>query len=95
MRNDVMSGGYRIANLNSTGSTVTTQLSVTGARQLNRLGDKGATYRHEFLGFDAGGAADAAWILKRSQTLTMEYLQQDIARARRVKLRGQRPVSTT
>ncbi len=92
MRNDVLSGGYSITNLNKSQSYVTTQLSVTGARQLNRLGSKGnaAIYRHEFLGFDGGGRADAKWILDRSHVLILDYLKQDIARAQRKQLKGVR-----
>lgn len=92
MRNAVMSGGYRVSSINGTGNAVTTQLSVTGARQLNRISDEhhGATYRREFLGFDAGGKKDAEWILARTNELAMQYLRKDMERARKKVLVRQR-----
>ena len=77
MRSLVLGGGYAISNL-AGDEAVTTQFSVTGANILNRLGGNKSVYRQEFLGFDRGGKADAAWLKTRSNELAWERIKKEV-----------------
>ena len=87
MMRATLGGGWNITNKNAT-DEVTTEMAITGARQLNMLGAKGAQYRKEFLGFKDGGARDAAWIQHRVQILIHAEVVKEIQRAQRRVLRA-------
>lgn len=82
MKRAVTGGGFSIVGRNKS-TDVTTVLAITGARILNEMGDAGQIYRDEFLGFDGGGKRDAEWIQNRTQTLLLQYMIDDMARASR------------
>lgn len=90
MRRSVMGGGYSITGKNGGDTVVTTQMSITGARILNRLADPWRTiYTREFLGLDRGGRRDAVWITERANALTKDYLFKELTTARKTFLSAQ------
>jgi hypothetical protein len=88
MRRAVLSNGWRIQNKNNGGDAVETEMTITGARGLNRIkAPFGDVYRREFLGFDRGGRGDAQWIEKRAAELFRDALVAEIQKAQKRELR--------
>ncbi|MBA3685243.1 MAG: hypothetical protein H0W72_08385 [Planctomycetes bacterium] len=80
--------GHRVSNKNGGSGDVVAQLTVTGARILNRRPE----YRAEFLNLNRGGrgqdATSARWITGRAIDLMRRYLQEFLTRPRRAKGRA-------
>ena len=87
MKRTVLSpGGVDITNANG-GATVTTRISISGARILNMLARTHPEYRQQFLAFDRGGRKDAELIERESNELALKYILEEVAKARKRKLR--------
>jgi len=83
MRRAVLNDGWRIRARNGT-DEVTTEFTITGARQLNRIkAPYGQVYRSEFLGFSMGGHRDGEWINARVLELSIPLIVAEISKAQK------------
>lgn len=73
--------GYQLANIRDEGGTVTTKLSLPGARMLNAIKKpKGAIYRAEFLQLSARAKHQGDAIVARALDILINLLREHLAK---------------
>ena len=82
--------GYQLKNVRDDGGTVTTQMTLPGARILNRIRKpKGAIYRTEFLQLAGRAKHQADAIVARALEILLELLRDHLAKQRKRKVQVQ------
>jgi hypothetical protein len=82
--------GFQLRNLREEGGTVTTQLTLPGARILNRIRKpKGAIYRSEFLQLAGRAKHQADAIVARALEILIELLREHLAKQPKRKVKVQ------
>lgn len=81
--------GYQLANVRDEGGTVTTKMSLPGARILNRIRKpKGAIYRAEFLQLAARAKHQGDAIVARALEILLDLLRAHLAKQRKRKVKA-------
>lgn len=81
--------GYQLANIRDEGGTVTTKMSLPGARILNRIRKpKGAIYRAEFLQLGARAKHQGDAIVSRALEILLDLLRAHLAKQRKRKVQA-------